>query len=74
VKIADFGIAKMLGAESGTGVPPVNMEHTGGTPVPHSLAAGTPQYMAPEQQTARSRWTAGPTSTRSCCALRNAHR
>ena len=52
VKIADFGLAKMLGAESGTGVPPVNTANTGGTPVPHSLAAGTPQYMAPEQRTA----------------------
>ncbi|MEI7733393.1 MAG: protein kinase [Verrucomicrobiota bacterium] len=51
VMIADFGIAKMLNAESGTGVPPVNTANTGGTPVPHSLAAGTPQYMAPEQQT-----------------------
>ena len=50
VKIADFGIAKMLGEESGAGVPPVSAEDTGGTPVPHSFAAGTPQYMAPEQR------------------------
>ncbi|MEO6742740.1 MAG: protein kinase, partial [Chthoniobacteraceae bacterium] len=50
VKIADFGIAKMLGEESDTGVPPVSTEATGGTPVPHSIDAGTPQYMAPEQR------------------------
>src|SRR4051795_1504580 len=41
VKIADFGIAKILG-ESGTGVPPVSGADTGGTPVPQSLPAGTP--------------------------------
>ena len=40
VKIADFGIAKMLGAEpSGTGIP-------------DTQPAGTPQYMAPEQKAA----------------------
>jgi tRNA A-37 threonylcarbamoyl transferase component Bud32 len=38
VKIADFGIAKMLGEESNTGLA-------------ESQPAGTPQYMAPEQQT-----------------------
>src|SRR3954471_20049517 len=48
VKIADFGIAKIVG-ESGTGVPPVSGADTGGTPVPQSLPAGTPAYMAPEQ-------------------------
>ena len=49
VKIADFGIAKML-SESGTGVPPENGDTTAGTAVPHSIVAGTPQYMAPEQK------------------------
>src|SRR4051812_7904045 len=38
VKIADFGIAKMLGAESS------------GTGLSESQPAGTPQYMAPEQK------------------------
>lgn len=37
VKIADFGIAKMLGAEASTGLV-------------ESQPAGTPQYMAPEQK------------------------
>ncbi|EDY22419.1 serine/threonine protein kinase [Chthoniobacter flavus Ellin428] len=37
VKIADFGIAKMLGEESSTGIA-------------ESQPAGTPQYMAPEQK------------------------
>ena len=50
VKIADFGLAKMLGAESGTGITIENAANTGGTPVPHSFVAGTPHYMAPEQQ------------------------
>ena len=40
VKIADFGLAKMLGA----GASPVGLAE--------SQPAGTPQYMAPEQQTA----------------------
>lgn len=48
IKIADFGIAKIMG-ESGTGVPPVSGTGTGETPVPVSMPAGTPQYMAPEQ-------------------------
>jgi serine/threonine protein kinase len=52
VKIADFGIAKMLG-ESGTGVPPENAGPTAGTAEPHSIAAGTPHYMAPEQKAHR---------------------
>jgi tRNA A-37 threonylcarbamoyl transferase component Bud32 len=37
VKIADFGVAKMLGVETGAGVAA-------------SQPAGTPQYMAPEQK------------------------
>ncbi len=53
VKIADFGIAKMLG-ESGTGVSPVIPDPTAGTAVPQSIAAGTPQYMAPEQKAHRA--------------------
>jgi len=40
VKIADFGIAKMLGAESSS------------TGVNETQSAGTPQYMAPEQKSA----------------------
>ena len=50
VKIADFGIAKMVGTE------PEAPARSGGvsgeeqaTP-PNSLSAGTPQYMAPEQK------------------------
>ena len=42
VKIADFGIAKILGAEGGTGVV-------------ETQTAGTPQYMAPEQRTDATR-------------------
>jgi serine/threonine protein kinase len=41
VKIADFGIAKLLGA----GGPDISL--------PHSQPAGTPQYMAPEQKAQR---------------------
>jgi serine/threonine protein kinase len=40
VKIADFGVAKMLGAESQVGLA-------------ESQPAGTPQYMAPEQKEAQ---------------------
>ncbi len=50
VKIADFGVAKMLGEESGTGILPVHSALSGKMPEPHSIAAGTPQYMAPEQK------------------------
>lgn len=42
LKIADFGIAKMIGSPSGTNAPATpNQSFT--------MAAGTPQYMAPEQ-------------------------
>jgi tetratricopeptide (TPR) repeat protein/tRNA A-37 threonylcarbamoyl transferase component Bud32 len=49
IKIADFGIAKMLG-ECDTAVPAVPGSPTAGTAVSHSIPAGTPQYMAPEQR------------------------
>ena len=45
VKIADFGIAKMLGNGTDTTVPDEGLR--AGT---HATAAGTPQYMAPEQK------------------------
>ncbi len=44
VKIADFGIAKMVGSGPGGGP-----DRTPATP-PVSLSAGTPPYMAPEQK------------------------
>jgi predicted Ser/Thr protein kinase len=43
VKIADFGIAKLIGETSGDVAP---------ASAAYSVAAGTPQYMAPEQATA----------------------
>lgn len=49
VKIADFGIAKIVG-ESGAAVPAADPLHASGTPAPpHSLPLGTPDYAAPEQ-------------------------
>ncbi len=52
VKIADFGIAKMLHSEGDTPVPQSAAE-VGDKSVPLTLtAAGTPGYMAPEQKTA----------------------
>ena len=48
VKIADFGIAKMLGKESGPVVSDDEF-HAGA----FASAAGTPQYMAPEQKARR---------------------
>jgi len=45
LKIADFGIAKMLGAAGGIG----------GIGVAETQPAGTPQYMAPEQRTDATR-------------------
>ncbi len=48
IKIADFGIAKIV-AGRGAGDPLATPPATDGTPGSLSLAAGTPQYMAPEQ-------------------------
>ncbi len=57
VKIADFGIAKMLGAAATTGPVPVTADAAATTDAAASVAsatqvsaAGTPQYMAPEQR------------------------
>lgn len=46
VKIADFGIAKIVG-ESGAAVPAAL--NAGETPAPHSFPLGTPDYASPEQ-------------------------
>jgi predicted Ser/Thr protein kinase len=48
VKIADFGIAKIVG-ESGAAVPAAEPSNAGGTPAPNSFPIGTPDYAAPEQ-------------------------
>ncbi|MCX6899825.1 MAG: protein kinase [Verrucomicrobia bacterium] len=53
VKIADFGIAKMLASNAGTPVRE-GEEARAGVPAPQSEAAGTPQYMAPEQKAHRA--------------------
>lgn len=45
VKIADFGIAKMIGGEDGASA----YDNEPGTSVPGSLPFGTPDYAAPEQ-------------------------
>jgi len=45
VKIADFGIARMMG-EPGADGP----SHAADLPAAHTLAAGTPDYAAPEQR------------------------
>lgn len=47
VKIADFGIAKMMGSEK------ASMDDAQAGPSPHAtVVAGTPEYMAPEQRSA----------------------
>ncbi|HKS38749.1 MAG TPA: protein kinase, partial [Verrucomicrobiae bacterium] len=56
VKIADFGIAKMVGANANTRpsdtLSPAGGEGRGdGDPATEYTASGTPQYMAPEQRT-----------------------
>lgn len=48
VKIADFGIAKIVG-ESGVSVPAADPLNAGGAPAPHTFPLGTPAYAAPEQ-------------------------
>jgi len=50
VKIADFGIAKIVG-ESGSAVSAADPLNAGATPAPHSFPFGTPAYAAPEQAT-----------------------
>jgi len=54
VKIADFGIAKMLGGDATVASPD---QSPAGSPVNEGTlasAAGTPQYMAPEQKAHRA--------------------
>ena len=53
--VADFGIARVLGADE-------HLTQTGSS-------MGTPAYMSPEQAGGASRWTPAPMSTRSACVL-----
>jgi serine/threonine protein kinase len=46
VKIADFGIARMMDEPSSEGIPEIAPDH----PAVHTLAVGTPDYAAPEQR------------------------
>src|SRR6187401_1674940 len=50
VKIADFGIAKMVASDGRDTMQRVRDDEAGTQPDP-TMAAGTPRYMAPEQQT-----------------------
>jgi tRNA A-37 threonylcarbamoyl transferase component Bud32 len=54
VKIADFGIAKMLGVDAAGAAPDVPRSESGDTEGTLASAAGTPQYMAPEQREHRA--------------------
>lgn len=49
VKIADFGIAKIVG-ECGAAVPAAELSDAVLRTAPHSMPLGTPDYAAPEQQ------------------------
>jgi len=50
VKIADFGIAKMLGGEGADGATREGAASSPPPPWHHTINAGTPAYAAPEQQ------------------------
>ena len=68
VKVADFGLAKLVGTNSFV-VAAFRRSETRPQPELHALTdagktMGTPQYMAPEQREHPARWTIAPTFTR----------